>query len=266
MLNLPSGEYFGNSLKTAENNLLKLCITTHNEQTNIEKHYHENPYLSVLYSGSYIEEGDGKTQHISAGEALFRPKGYEHQNYFHETEGICFNIEFKPDWYEVESGYIENQKLSLQKFKASRYPVIYKSLLNLKRGEKTDLVFEQIYHWYSDFVTSKDVKQNIKWVKDVITILNDEIDQFHSLGDLAGAVNVHPVYLSRAFKKYQGCTLSEFQIRLKIERALGLLLSSSKCISAISFETGFYDDSHFIRSFKSIYGVPPYKFRSILRG
>ncbi|MGX1930388.1 helix-turn-helix domain-containing protein [Flagellimonas sp. 2504JD4-2] len=266
MVNLPSGQYFGSSFNMVENDLLKLCITKHGKETTIEKHHHENTYLSILFSGSYIEEGNGITQHITAGEALLRPRGYEHQNYFQETEGSCFNVEFKSGWYELEHAQMQRQNQNLQKFKASNYPSLYQLILGLKNGEETDLVFEQVYDWYLDFIAPKAVKQDKQWIKEVVALLNDELDQFHSLENLASRVKVHPVYLSRAFKKFRGCTLSEFQIRLKIDRALYLLLNSSKCISTISFETGFYDDPHFIRSFKSVYGVSPHRFRNTLKG
>lgn len=263
-MNLASGQYFGNSLNAVENDLLKLCITKHGKETSIEKHHHENTYLSVLFSGSYIEDGDGITQCISAGDALFRPKGYEHKNSFIKTHGICFNIEFKPKWFNLQ--HHKQDDVRLRKFKASKYPALYKLLLDVKYGEDTNTVFEYVYDWYSDFTASKQITGSKQWVNEVIAALNDEIGEFHSLESLAHNVNVHPVYLSRAFKIQQGCTVGEFQLRLKIDRALDLLLNSSKCISAISFETGFYDDSHFIRSFKSVYGVPPHRFRNILRG
>lgn len=265
MINLAQGQYFGSSSNAVENDFLKLCITSHGKETSIEQHHHENTYLSVLFSGSYLEEGNGNTQSISAGEALLRPKGYQHKNSFQETNGICFNVEFKPDWFKLEH-HKRTENLGLQKFRASRYPSLFKLLLNLKYGKTTDSDFEYVYDWYSDFNALKPLSGNKKWVKDIITILNDEIHQFHSLEDLGYYVSVHPVYLARAFKASQGYTIGEFQLQLKIDKALELLLNSSKCISSISFETGFYDDSHFIRNFKSVYGVPPSKFRKLVRG
>lgn len=264
MVNLAPGEYFGNSLNTAENDYLKLCVTRYGKDINVEKHNHENTYLSLLFSGTYLEESNGNKQRVMAGDALLRPNGYEHQNYFDESDGTCFNIEFKKDWFKSTDQGKGFENKGLKKFKASNYPSLYKLLLSLRYNNNIESSFEYVYHWYSAFFPEKDEKVNRDWVKQVVAIINDEVGRFHSLDNLANRVYVHPVYLARAFKEQQGFTIGEYQLKVKVEKALDLLLNSSKCISSISFETGFYDDSHFIRSFKSVYGIPPNKFRKSL--
>lgn len=261
MLNLATGEYFGNSTKTLENEYLKLCITNYVPETVIAPHNHENPYLSLLVNGSYLEEGEVITQTIAPGEVLYRPKGYGHRNCFEQNDGTCFNIEFKPDWFNHLTKLPTNGKDKPIKFNAARYPFFYKLFLQLKHNTSHEVIFDEVYDFYAAFAVSAPQKTMQAWMKDVYAIIQDEIDRFHSLNELSNRVYVHPVYLSRAFKMYSGHTLKEFQMKTKIERAIHLLLNTSKNVSSISFELGFYDDSHFIRSFKSIYGIPPAKFK-----
>lgn len=261
MLNLATGEYFGDSSKKLENAYLKLCITNYAPETTIATHNHENPYLSLLIKGSYLEESQGAVQPIIPGEVLYRPGGYGHKNYFKENDGSCFNIEFKPKWYEFNGKKTSEKQNIPLKFKASEYPFLYKLLLNFKANANGNPIFEEIYDFYSRFIAKKPTTNAQNWVGSVIEIINDEIGKFHSLDELSHRVHVHPVYLSRVFKEQKGLTVSEFQLRSKIERGLHLLLNTSKSIGEISFEMGFYDDAHFIRSFKSIYAIPPARFR-----
>ncbi len=264
MLNLATGEYFGNSSKKLENTYLKLCITNYAPETTIATHNHENPYLSLLIKGSYLEESQGTVEPVLPGEVLYRPGGHGHKNYFEEKSGSCFNIEFKPKWYEFDGNKTAGKQDLPLKFKASKYPFLYKLFINFKTEVHGNPIFEDIYDFYSRFISEKPRRNAQNWVKNVVEIINDEIEKFHSLDELSHRVHVHPVYLSRVFKEQKGLTVSEFQLRSKIERGLHLLLNTSKSIGEISFEMGFYDDAHFIRSFKSIYAVPPARFKRTL--
>ncbi|PRX55131.1 helix-turn-helix domain-containing protein [Flagellimonas meridianipacifica] len=265
MLNLATGEYFGKSTKTVENEYLKLCITNYGPETIIAAHNHENPYLSLLVNGSYLEEGEVITQTIAPGEVLYRPKGYGHRNCFEQNDGTCFNIEFKPDWFNHLINPPLNRKDKPIKFSAAKYPFFYKLFLQLKKHPSDNIIFNEVYDFYSNLITPLPKRDVLPWVKNVGEIVQEELHKFHSLDELSNKVYVHPVYLSRAFKLYSGYTLKEFQMKVKIERAIHLLLNTPKNVSSISFELGFYDDSHFIRAFKSIYGISPAKFKRNLR-
>nr|WP_299381906.1 helix-turn-helix transcriptional regulator [Allomuricauda sp.] len=264
MKSLASGEYFGTTLNSMENDHVKLCITTYDKETHIESHHHENAYLSLLFAGSYWERNAHATQRIEAGEVLFRPHGYDHQNSFEAVEGKCFNIEFKPNWFEIKGNALPSHLLQ-SKIKANGHPSLYKLLYHLKTGSiHMDVALEYIYDWYGGISVQKPLVGNVRWVKDVTSILQDELSKFHSLQSLSERVFVHPVYLARAFKEKKGRTIGEYQLEIKMNRALQLLLRQNKSVGEVAFETGFYDDSHFIRSFKSYYGLPPSKFKKTL--
>ncbi|WP_422859777.1 helix-turn-helix domain-containing protein [Flagellimonas sp. S174] len=261
MLNLATGEYFGNSTKTLENQYLKLCITNYAPESIIAAHNHANPYVSLLVNGRYLEEGEAITQTIAPGEVLYRPKGYGHRNCFEKNNGTCFNIEFKPDWFNHLAKPFALVKDRPVKFSAAKYPFFYKLFLQLKKHPSNDIIFDEVYSFYSQLITPFTTTNVRPWVKSVCEIVQEETHKFHSLNELSDKVYVHPVYLSRAFKLYSGCTLQEFQMKVKLERAIHLLLNTTKNISSISFELGFYDDSHFIRSFKSVYDMSPARFK-----
>jgi AraC-like DNA-binding protein len=53
----------------------------------------------------------------------------------------------------------------------------------------------------------------------------------------------------------------EYLNTYRIERASGMLLNSGKSVTDIAFSCGFNDLSYFIKTFKSIKGITPAKFR-----
>src|ERR1700752_1091083 len=97
-IQLKQGTYFGQDLKSYENDFFKLSITSYEANHITSKHYHQNSYLSILTKGSYLEENKDEAIFITAGNILFRPEWYIHKNDFDNDGGTCFNIEFKPDW------------------------------------------------------------------------------------------------------------------------------------------------------------------------
>ena len=77
------------------------------------------------------------------------------------------------------------------------------------------------------------------------------------LGDLAREAGVHPMHLTRAFRAHFGCSVGDYQLRLRLDRARVMLLRTDLAIASVAAETGFADQSHLSRHFTRRYGVTP---------
>jgi AraC-like DNA-binding protein len=128
-----------------------------------------------------------------------------------------------------------------------------------------DLAYELICDWIFQVNPDSKTFKYQKWIKKVVSIVENELDEFHTLDGLSERVFVHPTYLARAFKEKIGLTIGEYQIKSKLSNAINLLLNTSLSISEISYKNGFYDDAHFIRRFKSVYNVSPHQFRLTIK-
>ena len=62
--------------------------------------------------------------------------------------------------------------------------------------------------------------------------------------------------------KTHGYLIDEIFKKIKIDRAKVLLLTTNKSLLDISISLGFYDQSHFSRTFKSFEGITPSQFRN----
>jgi AraC family transcriptional regulator len=78
-----------------------------------------------------------------------------------------------------------------------------------------------------------------------------------SLADLSQAAHVSPSHLARLFKRSTGLTPHQFLIRLRVDHAKKLLLSTRLAISEVAAQSGFADQSHLNRHLKRVYGVTP---------
>lgn len=264
MLNLREGEYLGQNLKSIENSLFRFSITSYRPYSILEKHYHQNNYLSLLIEGNYLERNSSDESFIIAGDILFRPSAYTHENIFKSNSGRCFNIEFKSGWNKDADANLKIPD-SFKHFKSGNFPPLYKLFTNFQRQYSEDLSSELIFDWIFQVNRSTISAGHQPWIKKVQTIIKDEIEVFHSLQSLSERVFVHPVHLSRAFKEKTGFTISVYQLKIKLSNSISLLFNTSLSISDISYRNGFYDEAHFIRSFQAIYKISPQKFRLLVK-
>lgn len=89
-----------------------------------------------------------------------------------------------------------------------------------------------------------------------VEYIHDNIASDISLDALAGAANVSKYHFLRLFKNHTGLTPHQYIIAERICKAKNLVLEGES-LSLAALQAGFSDQSHFIRSFRKIYGYSP---------
>ena len=261
---LSQGKYFGLDIKSRENEFVKLSITSYEPHDVLAEHYHENSYISILMTGSYVERNRAEKISVEPGDILFRPRGYNHGNSFMASGGRCFNIEFKKDWgagMDIRIDLPDTHQL----YKPGTDPSLFRVISGFLSDDQWDMGVETISNWL--FNVNNDVlkRSSLRWIDGVKAILDNEMECVHSIQSLSERVFIHPVYLSGAFKKRTGLTVGEYQKKVKLSHAVNLLIKTSLPVNDIAARCGFFDNAHFGHSFKSIYGLSPGKFRLALK-
>ena len=83
-----------------------------------------------------------------------------------------------------------------------------------------------------------------------------------SLSEIAGFVGLSAPYFSTIFKEEMGENLSRYINRLRVEKAVKMLLETTLSLSEIAGECCFEDQSWFSKIFKSFTGISPGKYRT----
>lgn len=98
-------------------------------------------------------------------------------------------------------------------------------------------------------------------VQQTMDYINAHSGEELSIGALASRVNLHPGYLSSLFRKCCGCSISQYILRIRVNRAETMLLEENTSVSEIATRCGFSNVYYFSRTFKNAKGVSPTNVR-----
>ena len=98
-------------------------------------------------------------------------------------------------------------------------------------------------------------------LRKAIVFLNEHYAENITIEHLAKMAHYSPAQFRRLFYALTQTHPSEYIARVRVNAAKTLLSTTDKHISDIALDTGFFDHSHFIRTFKRIAGCTPAKYR-----
>jgi len=82
-----------------------------------------------------------------------------------------------------------------------------------------------------------------------------------TIGRLAAEAGLSRSQFDRQFLRLFGSTPRDYLTRVRVRAASGLLVETDDQVTQIALATGFYDHSHFSRTFRRVMGTSPCLFR-----
>jgi AraC family transcriptional regulator len=98
-------------------------------------------------------------------------------------------------------------------------------------------------------------------VRKVTSYVDAHLERTIRNEDLAALARLNPSHFGRAFRCSFGEPPHEYVIRRRVERAQGLMLSTSAPLSAIALDCGLADQAHLSRLFRRVVGETPRAWR-----
>jgi len=231
----------------------------------LPKHHHRKAFLTFVLEGSYVETYCGVSSVCGPGTLRFHPAGEEHENDF--QSGLrCLHVEID----DVILQRLREQSLVLERpaeitgiastWLANRLYIEF-----CRRDSVSPMAMEGVI--LEILVEGARTAENVpetrspRWLKRAREIVETRFLEPLSLADIATAVGVHHVHLSREFRKHNRCTVGEMIRRRRVEHACHLLAHSELTLAEIALTCGFSDQSHFSLMFKRHMGLTPSRFR-----
>jgi AraC-like DNA-binding protein len=122
-----------------------------------------------------------------------------------------------------------------------------------------ELVAQLLAH-YGNRVPQSPAGQESKAVALVQAYLEAHAAENVSIAALSQLTNLSPYYLIRSFRQQVGLPPHSYQRQVRLLKAKQAL-HTSQSLTAVALNAGFFDQSHFTRSFKRMFGVTPGQYR-----
>jgi len=238
---------------------------SHGNARDLPLHRHEASYFCLLVRGAYLEETGGRTLSYRPYSVAFHPPGITHRDRIGRDGATFFCIELTADWLadalETTSFRADFQPRFLQGDLSRLAARLYR--LNAGRTLDAETIEPSLWELVGCLERDRrlDEKGRPPWLDRCIDMLRADYAEPLRVKSVAGAVGVHPVHLSREFRKRMGQTMGEYVHKLRVRAACAELEGSRLPLADIAAGAGFADQSHFCRVFKSLVGCSPGRFR-----
>lgn len=232
----------------------------------LEAHGHGPAFLSLVLSGGYAARTGGTETPYTPGTAIYHGAQHEHR----VTVG---NREVRAMTVDLSVALVQRLRDA-----GAREPA---PLLHL-RGSLAWLcgrVYEESLRWSpaSALVVEGLVLEILggigrthgaardtfepRWLRRADELVRSDLDRGLTVERIAERVGVHPVHLSRTWRRFRGLSIGESVQRARIGLACRRIAAGPESLADLALALGFADQSHFSRVFKRITGTTPAAFR-----
>lgn len=199
-----------------------------------------------------------------SGSLMFNNWQEPHFGSKHSAKAGGFHLEFEKSWLkknDISLHLLEGSQLIEHPQVHVLFAQLYHEFLLSDEHSKlsVEVLLVQICETLSQLKKTQTGKHP-NWVDDLKELLHYDNSDL-SLNYLSEQLNVHPVHISRAASKYLSLSLGEYIRQSKLKKAIPLMLDSTNSLTEIAYQSGFSDQSHFNRVFKSHFNRNPSSYR-----
>jgi AraC family transcriptional regulator len=261
---LRPGRYFGAIGGRSETPLAVLSEVIHRDARELPLHDHALAYFCMLVQGGYAETIAGRALEYAPFRVGFHPARVPHRDRvgFRGARFLC--LEIRP------------RSLDAFAVKLSTAPALLPGDVTLQMlrlcdamasGTLSPVVLDSVaWELCGDAGNAPPAaeRQRPRWLERCLELVEDAHGEALTVAGMAHAVGVHPVHLSREFRRRYRQTLGEYVHKVRIRSACARMTQSDEPLAAIAARCGFADQSHFCRVFRALVGRSPSGFRAAL--
>lgn len=143
----------------------------------------------------------------------------------------------------------------------------------VQRLKRNSYSFVQLIHGYYQFCDGylRQMRDGLergrgRMIEEAVQYMQAHYAEQLSLEEMAQKAGLSGNYFSRIFKEKTGTGFIEYLTKIRLEEAKGLLAESTNSIKDIAHLVGYYDDKHFIKTFRKQVGISPKEYRKLYAG
>jgi AraC-like DNA-binding protein len=183
---------------------------------------------------------------------MFRISGYS------KVFGIRFHPAAAAFFLKEDVSQLNDNVLDLQSIVGNNVNEFHSKLQDAKTGEERILLTDS---YLLGEITQSRLINKIDLVKQVMTELTKK-DFFDNIENVAERHGITSRYLQKLFVQQTGLSPKLYSKINRFQNSVVLLGQKDLSLTSIAYSCGYFDQSHFIREFKSFTGFAPSTFKS----
>jgi AraC family transcriptional regulator len=238
---------------------LRMGERTYAAGVKMRLHAHALPSMSVLIHGALRERAGRATETALPFSVSFMAADVRHDDEFGPEGATMFQVFFTPEdrglidacsamsgWSWSHAGAIGRQFARLA--------------MEFRENKNVDLYEQRVVDILATGASDDRARGPAPaWLDDIRELI-DDLDGWPRVADIAATARVHRVYLARQFRRYFGCSVSDYIRRRRVQAAASRISTRGKTLSEVAHECGFHDHSHLCRAFRRECAMSPSEF------
>jgi AraC family transcriptional regulator len=260
----------GETLSSRDLGGLTFAEIAYRPNLKMARHTHRLAHFSLVLCGAYTERFGRWTRAGRASTLVLHPPQNDHEVTFHDARTRIFTVIVKPEWLDRVRDYSEvldgprdfsgGPPVHLAARLYHEFRVMDEAAPLMMEGLALEVLAESAR---KPFAAADGARP--RWLARTVELLHERFSEGLTLDEIACAVGVHPVHLSRVFRSKYRCTVGDYVRRMQVDFASRALSASDTPLREIAQAAGFSDQSHFSRAFKRLTGVTPARYRKLHR-
>ena len=232
----------------------------------VHEHTHADAHFLLLLQGHYVSSARGMPEVCSKRALVLNPPGTTHRDRFRGLDGLFFTVSVPGSvWRHAQDKRpLPTGAVKLPGSTLVRAACLWRELRAWDTASPlaVESAFEELLDAAAQLAQTT-APAGPPWLERAREMLADEWRRTPALAELAQQVDVHPVYLARAFRRRYGCTPGAYLRQCRMERAIGLLEDHRLTVAEVAATCGFVDQAHFTHSFRRAHRVTPAQYRAL---
>ncbi len=231
----------------------------------VQRHTHSDAHYVLLLEGVYVTTAEGPDARTDRPCLIFNPAGTTHRDRFHGCGGrfLSVSVSAATEVQFEAAAALPSHALQLRD---RSLELAFALSREYDRGDDhAPLAIESLCTELLDATAAVFAEAHgrpPRWLRRTRELIHEECASDLRLARIAAEVGVHPVSVTRAFRRHFGCTPGDYLRRCRLSRAAAMLADSDAPLSRIAQACGFFDQAHLTRRFVEGYGLPPARYRS----
>lgn len=262
---LQTGQFYGKPRNRVEIAGIVLTEVVHAFGRKLPRHTHESAYFGLLLGGGYSESCTQRVIDYQPFSMGFHPPALTHEDEVGACGSRMFCVELRDDYLRRVRPVLTAPRFVPDLCASEATWLALRLYRSFSEGTLNSLLAEELCGDMLERVTSTAIgaeKAYPRWLDRALDLLHSQFRDSLTLQEISAQVNIHPIHLSRVFRRRYGCTMAEYMNRLRIQFICRELEAGWADLSRLAADSGFADQSHMCRVFKTYTGQTPARFRA----